>query len=69
MEMNIERTYDPTQQGDGVRILVDRLWPRGLKKEDAKIDAGWSYDTLVSFAVEGRSRFRAGRPCFAWENK
>jgi len=34
----IKRIYDPQVKDDGFRILVDRLWPRGLKKEEAKID-------------------------------
>ncbi len=33
-----KRIYDPPAAGDGTRILVDRLWPRGLTKEDARID-------------------------------
>jgi uncharacterized protein YeaO (DUF488 family) len=36
--IKIKRIYDPPASGDGKRILIDRLWPRGLKKEDAKID-------------------------------
>lgn len=33
-----KRIYDPASPADGKRILIDRLWPRGIKKEDAKID-------------------------------
>jgi uncharacterized protein YeaO (DUF488 family) len=33
------RIYEPPGADDGVRVLVDRLWPRGLKKTDAAIDA------------------------------
>lgn len=32
------RVYDPAEAGDGMRVLVDRLWPRGLRKEDAHLD-------------------------------
>ena len=35
--ISIERIYNPVK-GDGLRILVDRLWPRGLTKDEAKID-------------------------------
>ncbi len=35
----IKRVYDPPSRRDGKRILIDRLWPRGLRKEDARIDA------------------------------
>jgi uncharacterized protein YeaO (DUF488 family) len=34
----IKRVYDEPSQSDGTRILVDRLWPRGLTKEKAKVD-------------------------------
>ncbi|HEY9533235.1 MAG TPA: DUF488 domain-containing protein [Mucilaginibacter sp.] len=36
--MNIKRVYDEPAKEDGMRILVDRLWPRGLTKEKAKVD-------------------------------
>lgn len=39
MKISIKRVYDEPSSDDGVRILVDRLWPRGLAKENAKIDA------------------------------
>ncbi|SDK51198.1 Uncharacterized conserved protein YeaO, DUF488 family [Pedobacter sp. ok626] len=35
--IKIKRVYEPISKDDGFRILVDRLWPRGLKKEDAHI--------------------------------
>jgi uncharacterized protein YeaO (DUF488 family) len=33
-----KRVYDPPAPDDGVRVLVDRLWPRGITKEAAKVD-------------------------------
>lgn len=36
--IKMKRVYDPPSRNDGTRILIDRLWPRGLKKEDARID-------------------------------
>lgn len=33
-----KRVYDPPSPEDGKRILIDRLWPRGIKKEEAHID-------------------------------
>jgi uncharacterized protein YeaO (DUF488 family) len=35
----IKRVYDQAETGDGVRILIDRLWPRGLSKAALKLDA------------------------------
>src|SRR5207302_21557 len=37
-KINLKRAYEKAEPDDGTRILVDRLWPRGLKKEKAKID-------------------------------
>jgi uncharacterized protein YeaO (DUF488 family) len=36
-EIFIKRIYDPFDENDGERILIDRLWPRGISKEVAKI--------------------------------
>ena len=36
--LKIKRVYDPFSTDDGKRILIDRLWPRGIKKEKARID-------------------------------
>jgi len=47
MIIRIKRIYDPPSPDDGKRILVDRLWPRGIKKEDAKIDE-WLKDIAPS---------------------
>jgi uncharacterized protein YeaO (DUF488 family) len=41
--MKIKRVYDPLERGDGERILVDRLWPRGLSRQAAAIDR-WMKD-------------------------
>ncbi|TBH20063.1 DUF488 domain-containing protein [Thermus thermamylovorans] len=38
MDLRVKRVYDPPSPEDGVRVLVDRLWPRGLSKERAKVD-------------------------------
>ncbi len=38
MAITIKRAYDPPKASDGKRILVDRLWPRGLTREKLKID-------------------------------
>ena len=38
MEIKIKRAYESPSDIDGYRILVDRLWPRGISKEKAKID-------------------------------
>ena len=47
MKIRIKRVYEPADQHDGRRILVDRLWPRGLTKEKASIDL-WLKDIAPS---------------------
>jgi uncharacterized protein YeaO (DUF488 family) len=37
MGVVVKRVYEPASSSDGVRVLVDRLWPRGLTKEDAAV--------------------------------
>jgi uncharacterized protein YeaO (DUF488 family) len=38
VNVQVKRVYESAEPGDGFRVLVDRLWPRGLSKESAKID-------------------------------
>jgi len=38
VEIGLKRAYDPPSPGDGTRVLVERLWPRGLSKERAAVD-------------------------------
>ena|ERR1700753_326321 len=38
MVVKIKRIYNPAEETDGFRVLVDRLWPRGISKENAKLD-------------------------------
>ena len=45
-----KRAYDTPQSGDGHRVLVDRLWPRGVAKADAKIDE-WLAEAAPSDAL------------------
>ncbi|MFA7172094.1 MAG: DUF488 domain-containing protein [Kiritimatiellia bacterium] len=45
--IQIKRVYDPAAPSDGQRILAERLWPRGMKKEDAKLDH-WFKDVAPS---------------------
>ncbi|WP_243229425.1 DUF488 domain-containing protein [Microbacterium sp. CIAB417] len=47
MELRRKRAYDTAEPSDGFRVLVDRLWPRGVSKERAAIDL-WDKDTAPS---------------------
>jgi|SRR5689334_494330 len=50
MPIQLKRAYALPAQGDGTRILVDRLWPRGLSRDSAKIDH-WMKDLAPSDAL------------------
>ena len=41
----LKRVYDPPDTGDGTRVLVDRLWPRGIAKAEARVDL-WLRDLM-----------------------
>ncbi len=45
--IRLKRIHDPADSADGYRVLVDRLWPRGVAKADAKIDA-WAKELAPS---------------------
>jgi len=45
--VQVKRAYDPPSKNDGVRVLVDRLWPRGLTKTAAAVDL-WLKDVAPS---------------------
>jgi uncharacterized protein YeaO (DUF488 family) len=50
MTFQVKRVYEPAVEGDGLRVLVDRLWPRGLKRQEAKIDL-WQKEIAPSSAL------------------
>ena len=51
--LRIKRVYQPPDSEDGVRVLVDRLWPRGLSRERAQIDL-WLKEIAPSDALRRR---------------
>jgi uncharacterized protein YeaO (DUF488 family) len=50
MTIQLKRAYDPPEETDGERLLVDRLWPRGLRKDAARLSA-WLKDLAPSEAL------------------
>ena len=50
MAINVKRAYEKASSKDGARVLVDRLWPRGIKKADARLKA-WLRDLAPSDAL------------------
>ncbi|HJU57224.1 MAG TPA: DUF488 family protein [Actinomycetota bacterium] len=55
MSVRLKRAYEPATPEDGHRVLIDRLWPRGLSRKRAKLDA-WEKDLAPS--TELRTWFR-----------
>jgi uncharacterized protein YeaO (DUF488 family) len=50
MDIRVKRAYEAHQKSDGTRVLVDRLWPRGVRKADARIDV-WAKELAPSAAL------------------
>lgn len=51
--LRVKRVYEPPAEDDGTRILVDRLWPRGLSKAKARVDL-WLKEVAPSDALRRR---------------
>ena len=47
MDLHVKRAYDTAEPADGFRVLVDRLWPRGLTRDEAELD-GWEKELTPS---------------------
>jgi uncharacterized protein YeaO (DUF488 family) len=60
--IRVKRTYDPPARGDGWRVLVERLWPRGMKKEALAADA-WLKEVAPSTELRRWFNHRVDR----WE--
>jgi uncharacterized protein YeaO (DUF488 family) len=50
LSLALKRIYEPPEPADGYRVLVDRLWPRGMRKETAALDE-WARDVAPSDAL------------------
>ncbi|WP_295809393.1 DUF488 domain-containing protein [uncultured Nitratireductor sp.] len=59
-DIRLKRIYDPVDDGDGTRILIDRLWPRGVSKERAALDA-WMPDVGPSHELRKWFAHEPGR--------
>ncbi|KUO04969.1 DUF488 domain-containing protein [Streptomyces caeruleatus] len=57
MSVRVRRVYEPPEPADGVRVLVDRLWPRGLSKEAARVD---EWPKALTPSTELRRWYHAG---------
>lgn len=50
MDVRLKRAYEPAEPGDGYRVLIDRLWPRGVSRERAQLDE-WARELAPSAAL------------------
>jgi uncharacterized protein YeaO (DUF488 family) len=50
MDIRLKRAYEPAAASDGFRVLIDRLWPRGVSRERAKLDE-WERDLPPSASL------------------
>ncbi|RZB19057.1 DUF488 family protein [Streptomyces sp. F001] len=57
MSVRVRRVYEPPEAEDGVRVLVDRLWPRGLAKDAAHVD---EWPKALTPSTELRRWYHAG---------
>jgi len=60
--IQIKRAYEPATKKDGYRILVDRVWPRGIKKQDLRLDE-WAKE----IAPSTRTRKSFGHKIENWQ--
>ena len=60
MDVRIKRAYDPATAADGYRVLIDRLWPRGVSRERANLDA-WEKELAPSTQLREWFRHQPGR--------
>ena len=54
MDVRLKRAYEPAKRSDGYRVLIDRLWPRGVSRERAALDA---WDPELAPSTELRTWF------------
>ena len=47
MDVRLKRAYEPAKPADGCRVLIDRLWPRGVSRQQARLDS-WEKDLAPS---------------------
>jgi uncharacterized protein YeaO (DUF488 family) len=74
MHIDVKRAYEKAAKADGYRVLVDRLWPRGVSKASAKIDL-WAKESAptaplrVWFHADSEARFKEFSKKYAAELK
>lgn len=70
-EVRIKRAYERPEKSDGYRVLVDRVWPRGIRKEDLRLDE-WCKEIAPSTKLRqwfghDQKRWQEFRERYEWE--
>jgi uncharacterized protein YeaO (DUF488 family) len=69
--LSSKRVYDSPSPGDGLRVLIDRFWPRGVRKEDLRFDEWWKdiapSTVLRKWFGHDPARWDEFRVCYAAE--
>jgi uncharacterized protein YeaO (DUF488 family) len=60
MDIRLKRAYEPAAPGDGYRVLIDRLWPRGVSRRQARLD-GWEKELAPSTELRQWFGHKPGR--------
>jgi len=60
LDVRLKRAYEPPSDEDGYRVLVDRLWPRGVSKKEAELDE-WEKELAPSSKLRGWFGHEPGR--------
>jgi uncharacterized protein YeaO (DUF488 family) len=60
VDVRLKRAYEPASAGDGYRVLVDRLWPRGVSRKQAELDR-WEKELAPSSRLRTWFRHEPGR--------
>ena len=64
-DVRLKRAYEPPAATDGYRVLIDRLWPRGVKRDRARLDE-WAQELASrSFVAVTRLNWRGKRRSYA----
>ena len=55
LDVRTKRAYDPPEASDGYRVLIDHVWPRGIKREELSLDE-WARELAPSDELRRRAR-------------
>ena len=66
MDVHLKRAYEAPSPADGYRVLVDRLWPRGVSRDRARLDE-WAREWFASYAQPNLAGHTLAYYARAWD--